>query len=844
MAPHTTFPTDDATPTRRIRLFLTFFLAASATAAVLPFARAQFYLNIYPPLKPFTKPAVANITIAVLNPYFLSFVVPLPVAYGLPGEAKAMDAAAQLAFDDVNSDMSVFPDANFVIKRVDSYSLELQKFGSNWPDSANYAAINLYNLIKADPTGPNASIPGFPLALEISSRFQRATPPIHYPYQFQPAPSMHSAARAWALLLQSLNVRRVAILIGRDYTQDLDIITTELSAAGVKTAGVVVASIVPTLDDYNVWAATLKASDARYIIAHGDADVAWSTTTFINATGLYGPKFVWIFRSQPSRDLFALRNVSSTADPYYKDFKTKYLNGAKNFPDWFHTNNGSLTVEMARSYDCIHLMVRGFYEMKKKLNMSTLDFAAGKLDKYMTADAFSVPGSSVFPSDGSLDVTLLVNSASSGTGLTILVLGAVGVLLALCCLATIVANRKEKIVIQGSVLFMSLIAVGCAVAVASAVVMVGTPTSLSCNLRLWMQLTGFALTVGSVLFKSGRLYVIFSGSLRIPKSWVKDLGGAMLVLVILVVEWALLAGWTAVQNPQPTVKQDATTIMTVCQSQSGKAYPGHILLYAYNAALLGASLYVSRLALMSDRAHLDYATDTAASLSALAVAAFFAVAILPLVASTAPSPATDATRFMVVWLVCVLALLSIFAPKLLSLAVQMHEQRISKFTSANTQTASKTAAPAPNGNETGSGLKGIVCYRTHTSSGWSSWVLARLAMNQFFGKVWLTLDSRSDSTAFPLSAASDSAASAATAVDVVATGCLVRLKVATRPAAAASAVAPHSSATAAGGGVAPAAWLQFELPSPDAAAALAQKLKSPSPPATSPVAMAVRPSVE
>ncbi|KAI9353297.1 7 transmembrane sweet-taste receptor of 3 GCPR-domain-containing protein [Zopfochytrium polystomum] len=730
--------------------------------------------------------------------------------YGLSGSGQTADAAAQLAFDDINSDLSIFPDANFLLKRIDSASIYLPNVGSNIPDSSNYAAINLYETVQADPS-TTAGYLTLPYCVS-GDGWLGFEDKAQYPTEFHTGPPM---------------------------------INKMMTDAGIKVSAKILLPISPVQADFDIYSKSLVAADARYSVLLIDDTFAPSCYKYLNNTGMVGPKYVWIITNYPrifasnyvaklgptdfthlNGAIFIAPDLTPTIDPVSSSFSERFMARAKLYPKWYYADNGRTVPDAAKMYDCVRLMVRGFDQMikrkkrnsarlcqrearsdsqalltilccwiKKGMPTSTLTIFSGDNPRIVRSDKSWVfnGGSTIPPSDGSLLHTAVVNSAATGNGLAMLIMAALGLTLAFACITLNIAFRKEKAVVRSSATFTSLMAAGCGFALISAVVMVNNPSTATCHARLWLQLMGFAVATSAVLYKSARLFVIFSARGVLPKTWLKDVGGVAVVFVLAAVEAALLAGWTVSQNPQPVAVADGLTDMVVCKSQPNNQYPGHYILYAYNALLLAAAIAATRLAQLSDKVAVNYATDTATTLMATVLAAFAAVAFLPLVSSAAPSPQTDFTRYLVVWVVAVGAMLIAFVPKALEIAIAVRESALVMSTRTRVEKSSLTTkrivgtavvGDSGKGTPTGSAASadarrtstlpsssrfarpmsvpdcvselGMVSYRTTSTITTATtplprpWCMARLSIFRLHSKTWLSLDGANDTSVVPV----------------------------------------------------------------------------------------------
>ncbi|KAI9366804.1 periplasmic binding protein-like I [Zopfochytrium polystomum] len=432
-------------------------------------------------------------------------------------------------------------------------------------------------------------------------------------------------------------------------------------------------------------------------------------------------------------------DTSLMSNPLMLRFIQQYLVDAALYPSWFITVGGYPSNFGAMAYDCAKLMLMGIDKVMKERKATAADLASGKLQQYFTTELFSLTsqnysgptraplpvdtsgdlsatilltqfnltdpmngqpricaivsndsladtgtpfiffgGSTTPPPDGTVYREWLVNSPSSGKGLLILVLGGVGVVFGLVSIALNFIYARQPSFKAASTTFTHIICVGCIMAFVSAAFMVSDVTQTSCRVRLWLQVLGFALVVGSMLFKMSRMLAILTAGTMIRKELLNDFVGFGAVFIITGIDAAFLAGWTVAQNPKPTFQIDPTSEKWMCKS-STSMYPGHIILYAYNGLILLIMLYIARQVQIHERAFSNGAADTAATMSAGFVALFLGVVTLPLISGGDPGPATDVARFIVVWILGVLCLGLVVGPKIFAVIISQRERMSPKL---------------------------------------------------------------------------------------------------------------------------------------------------------------------
>ncbi|KAI9325970.1 periplasmic binding protein-like I [Zopfochytrium polystomum] len=459
--------------------------------------------------------------------------------------------------------------------------------------------------------------------------------------------------------------------------------------------------------------------------------------------------------SRDLEGLIGFSTYSNNASPYLAKFKQDYRTFQSLFPYWFFTDNGIVPILAAQTYDCVKLMLVGIDNAMKSHNATVEDLFSGRLKPFLTASAFSLPnyngptgaplrldsngdlqttttilqfntsdptnfleagivigevypgesptlresgtlitaygGSTKLPPDGSVERVRISNDLHHGDGLIIAILGCIGALASVAAAATSSRYANRLAFRAASPLLTATLCLGCFLIFSSAVASVDEVTSLKCRARLWLQLMGFTVFVGSIIFKVGRVALVLSSGRSLTASYFTDYVGLGVTGVLAAVEALLLGAWSIAQNPKPSFEVDAFTEKWVCRSTlpPEARYPGHIFLYVYNLLLLAGALYLALRAQSLERHYSSRAADTAAAITALSATLFLAVVALPLLETAEPGPRTDLARFAVVWAVAMFALLVIVGSKLIALGYQTRREQ-GELTSLDSNPASSS----------------------------------------------------------------------------------------------------------------------------------------------------------
>ncbi|KAI9366791.1 periplasmic binding protein-like I [Zopfochytrium polystomum] len=803
-----------------------------------------------------TKPAKATVSIAVLQAYTVVMLTKPTDLSQYGSYVQVLDSGYQMAIDDVNSDPTLLPDVNVILKRIDGLDVR----GKQIYFSGGYASSNLLAQVEKDTSvvgisgflPESTTTPAAALAGQLNIPFcgPTQTSPSYsnkgeYPTFFRTIVSTGSFAPAIYMFHRKVDAKRVAILYTTDYLLSAQIVKKYYQDRGIVVTAWVEIKPDPTPDQFKFYFGMVSRTDSRYIIAcsapYDSADIYFAA----NASGLVGEKFMWTFLQAPHPKatsfsegygpgaekllegiVFPNTDTSSLENPYMAKYLQTYITRSVAYPNWFLTAGGVPPLIGSLSYDCAKLMLTAIDKVMKQQNATPEDLASGKLRKFLTTELFastvyngpvgapltlnsagdlSVPiiltqpnmtnpmnptaitravvtlsepptiadvspfiffgGSTVPPPDGTIFREHVVNSASKGKGLLLLVLGGIGILTCLVGMALNIIFAKEPSFKAASLSFTHLICLGCILAFASAAFTVNDVTTVSCRTRLWLQVLGFALVVGSMMFKMSRMLAILTTGTSIRKEFLSDNVGFIFVGVVVGIDSALLAGWSIAMNPTPSIQSDASSDRWVCQS-STSAYPGHILLYVYNVAILLVTMYISRQVQLYERAFSNGAADTASNLTACFAALFLGAVFLPLIASAETGPSTDAMRFLIIWVVAILCVGLVIGPKVLSVLIRRREKGpaghtkhglasvsgISTGLIGGTTTAggsTNVLSSAERGTDTARAIAkakycdlGALTYRVRTKGLWTIWTCARGMVLHYTDRVLLALEGK------------------------------------------------------------------------------------------------------
>lgn len=159
----------------------------------------------------------------------------------------------------------------------------------------------------------------------------------------------------------------------------------------------------------------------------------------------------------------------------------------------------------------------------------------------------------------------------------------------------LVARANHPTIKAISPTFSLLIILGCTISYVSVFLFTGEPTQAACVARPFLPAIAFGMVFGMLSLKNYRIYAIFSNARRMDESLSNTSLIARFGSVIVLVEVVLCAIWAGVSPLSPTVVVNSSVnVVTTCQSvDPATASALATLLYLFNVALLGSSVYIA-----------------------------------------------------------------------------------------------------------------------------------------------------------------------------------------------------------------------------------------------------------
>lgn len=180
---------------------------------------------------------------------------------------------------------------------------------------------------------------------------------------------------------------------------------------------------------------------------------------------------------------------------------------------------------------------------------------------------------------------------SSGGGIAMATIAAVGLLISIATLFLVCWFRQSMVIISSTWQFLILIIIGTMIGFGSTYVWIGEPQRYICALRIWLPPIAFLTILAPLLAKTWRLHRIFS--LRDYKVAPIPLSRLVLIVVILLliqiiicVFWVSLGTLDVVDDPD-----NSSSVYVVCGANLANKVCAYIT-YGYNGFLLVVGSYL------------------------------------------------------------------------------------------------------------------------------------------------------------------------------------------------------------------------------------------------------------
>ncbi|KAI9101914.1 periplasmic binding protein-like I [Phlyctochytrium arcticum] len=150
----------------------------------------------------------------------------------------------------------------------------------------------------------------------------------------------------------------------------------------------------------------------------------------------------------------------------------------------------------------------------------------------------------------SIPVVENVVNWTSGAGIAIVIIAALLILIMIASMIALYVFRREPGIRAISPLFCGIFVFGLLLVAGGILGYIGRPTTPACLAQTWLISTGYSLAMGALFTKTWRLMRIF-GNEKLHNAPLTDKRISLLTILVVAVNIALLAIWTAVEPPEP-----------------------------------------------------------------------------------------------------------------------------------------------------------------------------------------------------------------------------------------------------------------------------------------------------
>ncbi|KAJ3236873.1 hypothetical protein HDU81_010238 [Chytriomyces hyalinus] len=674
---------------------------------------------------------------------------------GNSGWAYYADLAVIAAVDQVNRNQTILPGVHVNLKRFSDCGSQFDPLADleYYGNSAGYASavsaddiVNVHtdvigvigNQYSTTARGVNEilSFNKIPVCM-ASTGSPRYIDKNNYPYVFRTRPNFH--VPSMLVLLKQWNVKRVAIIYQDD--NEFGISAWHEMKKSFQKEKISVITSVGVEGDFDNAAIeyarlSLKQSDARYMIVSGHNLFISSLLRALAPKGLYGPKYVWM-----SYNAARTRNVPLE---YQEGFVFSDADPLDAYEDLWNTTN-----EMAH------------YQFESTEDVKGMAYYND------TAEIFN-GGSSIPPSDGSIDVALHVYDWSSVEGIVLATTAAFGVLESLVCVGFLVRYRRNKLVMATSPVDTTVLCLGCLILFATGFGYIGTPTAQRCRNRVLMQVSGASLILGAMLVKNGMVVWLFRQDRRREKAVIDSAWRLVRLLssIVPIIAVSLACVWGAREKLEPVRFAQGGVLYDRCRVPTNS---DAVLLDAATGLLLVMWLILVGTAYFTAKIQIQEFNETSQII--LIAFAFLVPVCLVQMISQSPDALTDFKVYIVVFIFATVILVTMVGSRALDVFrsqlssptdVKKESGRLRRSSKATVEVARpsvRQSAARPPKTVSSYGFAKLnktterctFCVRKSYNGWLSKWALAMPSVHMLGDrKVWLTLSSPLKEDCFPI----------------------------------------------------------------------------------------------
>ncbi|KAJ3404136.1 hypothetical protein HDU80_003237 [Chytriomyces hyalinus] len=276
------------------------------------------------------------------------------------------------------------------------------------------------------------------------------------------------------------------------------------------------------------------------------------------------------------------------------------------------------------------------------------------------------------PQDGRLIITEKSLNVSDAVWYTLIIAAILGSALSLSLADFLFVFRRSKPVKQSSPSFLSIVCLGCLPIYLNLITYTLRLDPLICTLQFCLPLSGYICTIGPLLIKNWRAYVVVNSRQKLRGIWFQDVFLLPVCGGVIAFEVCLLVGWWHLHQPKlDSYFLDKTTYMPICKTNQSPAIDA--VLWVFNALLFLASVVLLVTAGRNPTHHLDL--DTLQLTAAFAL--IIAVVLIPAISFNAPTFAASGVIPLIYAAMATLVLISLVGK---NISAVRHE-RLTRLTS-------------------------------------------------------------------------------------------------------------------------------------------------------------------
>ncbi|KAI9337487.1 periplasmic binding protein-like I [Obelidium mucronatum] len=302
-----------------------------------------------------------------------------------------------------------------------------------------------------------------------------------------------------------------------------------------------------------------------------------------------------LLRNNPSLSLADLSSRALQKHMNYTAFMSTGLTGLTGDPLTLTENGDTAATFIFQYFNYTPASILFGYTDSRQ---TKFQYASLDMKTYLTAATNNTMvffgGGSIPPPDGPIYTTDTIDPLSQ-QGEILTGLSAIGIAISVSLLLFVLSFRKQTTVKSGSIIFLSILAIGSIPAYTSILLSIGDESVFKCSIRPWLQLVSLSIILGCLIVKNGRVCMVYNAKSKISKKFVSDSFMLFLLGMIVAMELILLGIYHKLSRLriQTEVVRNSVLQKTCTNRLPGAAY----ILWIYNClliALLVGITYASR----------------------------------------------------------------------------------------------------------------------------------------------------------------------------------------------------------------------------------------------------------